>query len=101
MSARERGARSRQDSHDPKRALVPQTSKRLYLAIAAPPKIVEERTLWNAWIKSVNFSNQLSYGGDAIVDVTMGITYDWAEYTTSADGSVVYDGTGGLQKLSS
>ena len=66
-----------------------------------PPKIVEEWTLWNAWIKSVNFSSQLSYAGDAIVDVTMGITYDWAEYTTSADGSVVYDGTGGLQKLSS
>lgn len=66
-----------------------------------PPKIVEEWTLWNAWIKSINFGNSLDYSGDQIVNVTLDITYDWAEYTTSADGKVVYDGSGGFQKLPS
>ncbi len=65
------------------------------------PKIVEEWTLWNAFIKSVDFSNSLDYGQDAILNLTLGITYDWAEYTTSDTGDIVYDGSGGLQKLSS
>lgn len=66
-----------------------------------PPKIVEEWTLWNAWVKNVNFGQNLDYSNDSIVNVTLGITYDWAEYTTTDTGEVVYDGSGGFQKLSS
>jgi hypothetical protein len=64
-----------------------------------PPKVIEEWTLWNAWVNSVNFGGNLDYSGDQIVNVTLGITYDWAEYTTSDNGQINYDGTGGLQRL--
>ena len=63
------------------------------------PKIIEEWTLWNAWINNVNFGSNLDYSGDAIVNVTLGITYDWAEYTTTDTGEVVYDDVKGFQKL--
>lgn len=58
------------------------------------PKVIEEWTLWNAWVNRVDFGGQLDYSSDAIVSVTLGITYDWAEYVTSPDGSLVADGSG-------
>ena len=64
------------------------------------PKIIEEWTLWNAWVKSIDFGGTLNYEQDAIVNLTLGITYDWAEYTTTATGQPDYDGTGGLQSIS-
>lgn len=63
------------------------------------PKPVEEWTLWNAWVKTVNFGGGLDYSNDSIVNVTLGITYDWAEYTTSDTGDLNYDPAGGFQKL--
>lgn len=65
-----------------------------------PPQPVEEWTLWNAWVKSIDFGGTLSYDTDAIVNVTLGITYDWAEYTTVAPGNEFsYNNGGGLQRM--
>ena len=46
------------------------------------PKVVEEWKLWNAWVKSITFGSGLAYGNDSIVECTLGISYDWAAYTT-------------------
>tara|TARA_R100000234_G_C4998127_1_gene178970 strand:+ start:173 stop:796 length:624 start_codon:yes stop_codon:yes gene_type:complete len=63
------------------------------------PEIVEEWTLWNAWINSVNFGAGLDYSADAIVNVTLGITYDWAEYTTiEPGGELNYNQNRGFQQ---
>ena len=64
-----------------------------------PPRIVEEWTLWNAWVKSVNFGDGMDYSNDAIVNVTLGIVFDWAEYTTQPE--LGYDDNGGFTKLPS
>ncbi len=62
------------------------------------PEIIEEWTLWNAWVNSVNFG-ALDYSNDSIVNLTMGITYDWAEYTTKNPGEPLdYRNGGGLQQ---
>ena len=63
------------------------------------PKVVEEWTLWNAWIKSVTFGAGLAYGNDSIVECTLGISYDWAAYTTLPGSG--YADQGGFQKLPS
>ena len=63
------------------------------------PKVVEEWTLWNAWVKDVNFGQTLDYSQDAIVNVTLGITYDWAEYTTTDTDVIDYSNRGGFQKV--
>lgn len=62
------------------------------------PRIVEEWTLWNAWVNSINFGS-LDYGGDQIVNLTLGITYDWAEYVTSDNGNLDPVDRGGFQKI--
>ncbi len=38
-------------------------------------------TLNNAWITSAKFGN-LDYGADAMLDITIGVKYDWATYET-------------------
>lgn len=63
------------------------------------PKVVEEWTLWNAWVKSINFGQNLDYSNDQIVNVTLGITYDWAEYTTTDTDVIDYSNRGGFQKV--
>ena len=64
------------------------------------PEIIEEWTLWNAWVNSVNFGGGLDYSSDAIVNLTLGITYDWAEYTTQKPGDPIqYDQQRGFQKI--
>lgn len=62
------------------------------------PKPVEEWTLWNAWVKTVNFGSGLDYANDTIINCTLGIVYDWAEYTTSDTGKMNYEPAGGFQK---
>jgi hypothetical protein len=47
--------------------------------------IVEEWTLKNAFIKSVNFGD-LDYGSEELVTVSVGLTYDYATYSSVPGG---------------
>lgn len=63
------------------------------------PRVVEQWNLRNAWVKSVNFGT-LNYNSDELVDITLGISYDWAEYfTVGASGGVSEDSANGLMPL--
>lgn len=42
--------------------------------------IVDQWTLKNAFIKSVKFGETLGYDQDGIVEINVGLTYDYAEY---------------------
>lgn len=42
---------------------------------------IGEWTLKNPWIKSVEFS-ELDYESDELIDLTLSLRYDWAEYTS-------------------
>lgn len=53
--------------------------------------ILEEWTLKNAFINSVKFGDGLSYEGEALVEVSVSITYDYATYS-SVPGGVPYAG---------
>jgi outer membrane receptor protein involved in Fe transport len=48
---------------------------------------VEEWTLHNAWIKSVQFG-KLDYATEDMVDIELSIRYDWATYTANKGGVV-------------
>ena len=41
--------------------------------------VVEEWTLRNPWVSMINFGD-LAYEDDGLVELTLTITYDWAEY---------------------
>ena len=64
------------------------------------PRVVEQWNLRNAWVKSVNFGT-LNYNSDELVDVTLGISFDWAEYFTvdASGGGVSADSANGFQPL--
>jgi|10_taG_2_1085330.scaffolds.fasta_scaffold98644_2 hypothetical protein len=47
-----------------------------------PPKIIDEWTLINAWAKSVDFGGSLTYTSDDLVQLSLTISYDWAEYSS-------------------
>jgi beta-galactosidase/beta-glucuronidase len=47
---------------------------------------IEEWTLINPFVKSVEF-DQLDYSSDELSEITLGIVYDWADLTKTADGS--------------
>ena len=47
---------------------------------------IEEWSLKNAWVESVDFGN-LDYSSEEMVNVEMSIRYDWAEYHSYAGGS--------------
>ena len=47
---------------------------------------IEEWSLKNAWVESVDFGN-LDYSSEEMVNVEMSIRYDWAEYRSYAGGS--------------
>ncbi len=52
--------------------------------------ILEEWTLKNAWIKEVTFGDG-DYSSDDVVDITLKIRYDWAEFSNSPKGTgVIY-----------
>ena len=48
-----------------------------------PTNIVEEWTLKNAFIKSVGFGAGLSYGSEELMEVDVGLTYDYATYSAN------------------
>jgi hypothetical protein len=45
----------------------------------ASGRTIEQWTLRNAWIESVNFGN-VSYDSDEMVNIELSFRYDWAEY---------------------
>ncbi len=49
-------------------------------AVVESTNILEEWTLKNAFIKSVDFGD-FSYDSEDLVEVSVGITYDWAVYS--------------------
>lgn len=48
-----------------------------------PTNIVEEWTLKNAFIKNVDFGD-LDYGTEDLIEISVGITYDYASYSPHA-----------------
>ena len=53
--------------------------------------ILEEWTLKNAFINSVSFGESLAYEGEALVEISVSITYDYATYS-SVPGGIAYAG---------
>jgi len=55
---------------------------------AIGPFIREEWTLKNAFVKDVAWSGEMTYAADAgLVEVTVGLTYDFAKYATSTSSN--------------
>jgi len=52
--------------------------------IDAHGNVIEEWTLNNPFINSVTF-DQLDYSSDDLAEITLGITYDWAELTKNTN----------------
>jgi hypothetical protein len=48
--------------------------------------VLEEWTLKNAFLKSVKFGETLDYGSEELVNISVDITYDWAEYASTPGG---------------
>ena len=42
---------------------------------------IDTWTLKNAWIISVDFGGSLDYTSDEMTELTVELSYDWAEYT--------------------
>lgn len=55
------------------------------LTIPQPVGVVEEWELINPWVKGVEFG-ELKYDGDATVDITVKVRYDWARLKTASAG---------------
>ena len=51
------------------------------------PVPVEKWTLINAWLKEVKFGDTLNYTSEELVEVSLTISYDWAEYDATAPGT--------------
>ena len=49
--------------------------------------VVDRWTLYNAWIKDVQFG-QLSYDNEDLTDVTLTLRYDWAVHNTKDDSAI-------------
>ena len=63
-----------------------------FKALDSNGETVEKWVLKNAWIKDVNFGDG-DYSSDDVVDITLKLRYDWAEYesaTTAGAFSAVY-----------
>lgn len=60
------------------------------MVLGADGRPVEVWTLRNAWISSVGFS-QLDYSGGDLQDITVEITYDWAELSISSEQKSGFD----------
>ena len=56
---------------------------------------LETWTLWNAWIKSVNYG-ELAYGDDELSTVQLTLIYDWARISTLNASSAI---AGGAQEF--
>lgn len=57
-----------------------------FKSIDSNGQVIEEWTLKNAWIKEVNFGDG-DYSSDDIVELTLKIRYDWAEFSKTEDGT--------------
>jgi len=58
-----------------------------FKALDSNGEIVESWELKNAWIKDVNFGDG-DYSSDDVVDITIKLRYDWAEYTPATPPAV-------------
>ncbi|MCX8009088.1 MAG: phage tail protein [Patescibacteria group bacterium] len=67
------------------------------MVLGADGKPVEVWTLRNAWISSVSFS-QLDYNSGDLQDITVDITYDWAELSISSAQRSGFDPKASLTK---
>lgn len=56
-------------------------------AIDSNGATVEKWTLKNAWVKEVNFGDG-DYSSDDVVDITLKLRYDWAEFQSEGTGTV-------------
>tara|TARA_R110002020_G_scaffold171938_1_gene362060 strand:+ start:568 stop:1173 length:606 start_codon:yes stop_codon:yes gene_type:complete len=57
--------------------------------VDAEGQMVEEWTLWNAFVTEVDFGGTLAYGNDELTEVKLKLRYDWAELNTAAEGSAI------------
>ena len=55
--------------------------------IDADGKVIESWTLWNAFVKEVNFGGTLEYGAEGLTELSLKLRYDWARLDTAAEGS--------------
>lgn len=49
--------------------------------------VIESWTLWNAFVTEVNFGGSLEYGSDALSEISLKLSYDWARLDTVEAGS--------------
>ena len=70
----------------------------LITQVDAEGNMVEAWTLWNAWIKSVDYG-ALAYDNEDLSEVTLTLMYDWARIETSTP-SVALAGGGGTEFFS-
>tara|TARA_R110000787_G_scaffold80592_3_gene175284 strand:+ start:907 stop:1506 length:600 start_codon:yes stop_codon:yes gene_type:complete len=50
-------------------------------------KPIETWTLWNAFVREIDFGGTLAYGTDDLVEVKLKLRYDWAQLDTDAPSS--------------
>jgi len=55
--------------------------------------MLEEWTLWNAFIKDVKFGD-LQYGEDGLTETILELQYDWARVTTDNNSSATFGSNG-------
>lgn len=63
----------------------------LITQIDANGEPLEKWTLWNAWIKQVQYGD-LAYGDDELTELTITLIYDWARLDTTNDSSALAGG---------
>ncbi len=56
-------------------------------------KEIEKWTLWNAFITKVDYGSLQYEGGEALVEMSLDIAYDWARVDTSPDSSAASKGS--------
>ena len=61
-----------------------------FKALDSNGEIVEKWVLKNAWIKDVNFGDG-DYSSDDVVDITLKLRYDWAEYESATTAGAFAD----------
>ena len=57
--------------------------------IDADGKPLETWTLWNSFVKEIDFGGSLEYGTDTLNEIGLKIRYDWARIETVAGSSAV------------
>jgi len=57
--------------------------------VDAEGQMVEEWTLWNAFVQEIDFGGTLAYGNDELTEIKLKLRYDWAELNTATEGSAI------------